>query len=160
MTEHRADIFISGGGIAGQVSAAAFAAAGFSVVMADPFVPVTTADEEKSDLRSTAFLRPARQLDQLAVIDTTGWPPEVRERRVFRSDDMGDEPFGWNLMNWVVRREIWTSLQEQPLITPLYGTGFRSIVQRTGEIIVTHCQPCKTGMAMMATPTHSIISPK
>ncbi len=154
MTEHHADIFISGGGIAGQVSAAAFAAAGFSVVMADPFVPVTTANEEKSDLRSTAFLRPARQLfdrvglwphledhakplDQLAVIDTTGWPPEVRDRRVFRSDDMGDEPFGWNLMNWVVRREIWTYLQDQPLITPLYGTGFRSIVQRTGEIIVT-----------------------
>ncbi|WP_424939264.1 FAD-dependent monooxygenase [Aliiroseovarius sp. S253] len=154
MTEHRADIFISGGGIAGQVSAAAFAAAGFSVVMADPFVPVTTADEEKSDLRSTAFLRPARQLfdriglwpllkdhakplDQLAVIDTTGWPPEVRDRRVFRSDDMGDDPFGWNLMNWVVRREIWTYLQDQPLITPLYGTGFRSMVQRTGEIIVT-----------------------
>lgn len=154
MTEHRADIFISGGGIAGQVSAAAFAAAGFSVVMADPFVPVTTADEEQSDLRSTAFLRPARQLfdriglwphlkehakplDQLAVIDTTGWPPEVRDRRVFRSDDMGDEPFGWNLMNWVVRREIWAYLQNQPLITPLYGTGFRSIVQRTDEIIVT-----------------------
>lgn len=154
MTEHRADIFISGGGIAGQVSAAAFAAAGFSVVMADPFVPVTTANEEKSDLRSTAFLRPARQLfdrvglwphlkdhakplDQLAVIDTTGWPPEVRDRRVFRSDDMGDEPFGWNLMNWVVRREIWAYLQNQPLITPLYGTGFRSMVQRTGEIIVT-----------------------
>jgi 2-octaprenyl-6-methoxyphenol hydroxylase len=154
MTEHRADIFISGGGIAGQVTAAAFAAAGFRVVMADPFVPVTTADEEKSDLRSTAFLRPARQLfdriglwphlkahakplDQLAVIDTPGWPPEIRDRRVFRSDDMGDEPFGWNLMNWVVRREIWAYLQNQPLITPLYGTGFRSMVQRTGEIIVT-----------------------
>ncbi|SMR81512.1 2-octaprenyl-6-methoxyphenol hydroxylase [Aliiroseovarius halocynthiae] len=154
MTEHRADIFISGGGIAGQVTAAGFAAARFSVVMADPFVPVTTANEEKSDLRSTAFLRPARQLfdrvglwprlkdhakplDQLAVIDTTGWPPEIRDRRVFRSDDMGDDPFGWNLMNWVVRREIWTYLQEQPLITPLYGTGFRSIVQRTDEIIVT-----------------------
>lgn len=154
MTEHRADIFISGGGIAGQVTAAAFAAAGFSVVMADPFVPVTTANDEKSDLRSTAFLRPARQLfdriglwphlqshakplDQLEVIDTTGWPPEIRDRRIFRSDDMGDEPFGWNLMNWVVRREIWTYLQGQPLITPLYGIGFRSIVQRTDEIIVT-----------------------
>lgn len=154
MTEHRADIFISGGGIAGQVTAAGFAAAGFSVVMADPFVPVTTACDEQSDLRSTAFLRPARQLfdriglwarlqrhakplDQLAVIDTVGWPPEIRDRRVFRSDDMGDEPFGWNLMNWVVRREIWAYLQDQPLVTPLYGTGFRSIVQRTGEVIAT-----------------------
>ncbi|MCK8465290.1 FAD-dependent monooxygenase [Aliiroseovarius sp. S1339] len=154
MTDHSADIFISGGGIAGQVTAAAFAEAGFSVVMADPFTPVVSADDSKSDLRSTAFLQPARQLfdriglwpllephakplDQLAVIDTTGWPPVIRDRRVFQSDDMGDEPFGWNLMNWVVRREIWNYLQQQPQITTLYGSGFRSLVQRTGEVIVT-----------------------
>ncbi|WP_289041802.1 FAD-dependent monooxygenase [uncultured Aliiroseovarius sp.] len=154
MTDHHADIFISGGGIAGQVSAAAFAEAGFTVVMADPFTPVVTSDDEKSDLRSTAFLQPARQLfdriglwpllqphakplEQLAIIDTVGWPPEIRGRRVFQSGDMGDEPFGWNLMNWVVRREIWGYLQQQPRINALYGTGFRSIVQRTGEVIVT-----------------------
>lgn len=154
MTSHRCDLFISGGGIAGQVTAAAFAEAGFDVVMADPFTPVTTADTEKSDLRSTAFLQPARQLferiglwphlakqakplEKLAVIDTTGWPPVVRDRRVFRSDDVSDEPFGWNLMNWVVRREIWTYLQDQPRIKALYGTGFRALVQRTGEAIVT-----------------------
>ncbi|WP_298564874.1 FAD-dependent monooxygenase [uncultured Aliiroseovarius sp.] len=154
MTDYTADIFISGGGIAGQVTAAAFAEAGFTVVMADPFVPVTRATDDASDLRSTAFLRPARQLfdriglwpllaphakplDQLAVIDTTGWPPEIRDRRVFQSDDMGDEPFGWNLMNWVVRREIWSYLQQQDRIEALYGAGFRSIVQRTSEIFVT-----------------------
>lgn len=154
MTDHHADLFISGGGIAGQVTACAFAAAGFSVVLADPFVPVTTANEEKSDLRSTAFLQPARglfdriglwdvlaphakPLDQLAVIDTVGWPPQVRDRRVFKSADMSNEPFGWNLMNWVVRREIWTYLQGQPRITALYGTGFKSIVNRSEEIIVT-----------------------
>ena len=39
MTRHQADIFISGGGIAGQVTACAFAAAGFSVVMVDPVNP-------------------------------------------------------------------------------------------------------------------------
>ena len=154
MTDYSADIFISGGGIAGQVAAAAVAEAGFTVVMADPFTPVVTAGEDKSDLRSTAFLQPARQLferiglwpllaphakplDQLAVIDTTGWPPEIRDQRVFQSGDMSDDPFGWNLMNWVVRREIWGYLQDQPKIDALYGAGFRSLVQRTGEIIVT-----------------------
>ncbi|MCK0137744.1 FAD-dependent monooxygenase [Aliiroseovarius sp. F47248L] len=154
MTDHSADIFISGGGIAGQVTAAAFAEAGFKVIMADPFTPVVTADDNRSDLRSTAFLQPARQLfdriglwplleahakplDQLAVIDTVGWSPEIRDRRVFQSDDVGSEPFGWNLMNWVVRREIWGYLQDEPRIKALYGTGFRSLVQRTGEIIVT-----------------------
>ena len=88
-TIHRANIFISGGGIAGQVAACVFAAKGFTVVMADPVPPVTVADLDGSDLRSTAFLRPARELfdacglwpvlaphakplDQLQVIDATG----------------------------------------------------------------------------------------
>ncbi len=158
MTDHNADLFISGGGIAGQVTACAFAAAGFSVVLADPFVPVTTANDAKSDLRSTAFLRPARglfdriglwnilaphakPLEQLAVIDTIGWPPQIRDRRVFKSADLGGDlgadPFGWNLMNWVVRRELWTYLQDQPRITALYGAGFKSIVNRSEEIIAT-----------------------
>lgn len=154
MADHHADLFISGGGIAGQVTACAFAAAGFSVVLADPFVPVTTADDAKSDLRSTAFLQPARglfdriglwdvlaphakPLEQLAVIDTVSWPPEIRDRRVFEAADMSNDPFGWNLMNWVVRRELWTYLQHQPRITALYGSGFKSIVNRSEEIIVT-----------------------
>ncbi|MCI2399307.1 FAD-dependent monooxygenase [Aliiroseovarius subalbicans] len=153
MQTHDVDIFISGGGIAGQVAASVFAAQGFSVVMVDPVPPVTQADLDGSDLRSTAFLRPARDLfqtcglwpvlephakplDKLQVIDTAGWPPVERDRRVFQASDMGEEPFGWNLMNWVVRRELWGYLQGQDRITALYGTGFKSIVQRTGEIIV------------------------
>jgi len=153
MQTHDADIFISGGGIAGQVAAAVFAARGFSVVLADPVPPVTEADLDGSDLRSTAFLRPARSLfeacglwpllephskplDSLAVIDTTGWPPVVRDRRTFAASDMGTEPFGWNLMNWVVRRELWGYLQDAPGITALYGTGFKSLVQRSGETII------------------------
>ncbi|MGH1367508.1 MAG: FAD-dependent monooxygenase [Maritimibacter sp.] len=153
MKTHEADIFISGGGIAGQVAGAVFAARGYTVVMADPAMPVTEADLDGSDLRSTAFLRPARDLfqacglwdilaphamplDSLAAIDTTGWPPVVRERRVFRASEMGDEPFGWNLMNWMVRRELWTYLKGAERITPLYGTGFKTLVQRTGEVII------------------------
>jgi len=153
MQTHECDIFISGGGIAGQVSAAVFAARGFSVVMADPQPPVTEADLDGSDLRSTAFLRPARALfdscglwtllephskplDSLAVIDTTGWPPELRDKRTFAAADMGDEPFGWNLMNWVVRRELWTYLQNAEGVTALYGSGFKSLVQRTDEVLI------------------------
>lgn len=153
MLRREADIFISGGGIAGQVAAAVFAERGFAVIMADPVPPVTEAGLEGSDLRSTAFLRPARALFQacglwpllaphatplarLAVIDTTGWPPVVRERRSFAAAEMGDEPFGWNLMNWVVRRELAAYLQGAERITALYGTGFASLVQRSDGVIV------------------------
>jgi 2-octaprenyl-6-methoxyphenol hydroxylase len=153
MLRREADIFISGGGIAGQVAAAVFAERGFCVIMADPVPPVTEAGLEGSDLRSTAFLRPARALfeacglwpvlaphatplERLAVIDTTGWPPVVRDRRTFAASEMGEEPFGWNLMNWVVRRELAAYLQGAARITALYGTGFASLVQRTDGVIV------------------------
>jgi 2-octaprenyl-6-methoxyphenol hydroxylase len=153
MLRREADIFISGGGIAGQVAATVFAERGFSVIMADPVPPVTEAGLAGSDLRSTAFLRPARALfeacglwpvlaphatplERLAVIDTTGWPPVVRDRRTFAASEMGEEPFGWNLMNWVVRRELAAYLQGAARITALYGTGFASLVQRTDGVIV------------------------
>ncbi len=153
MLRREADIFISGGGIAGQVAAAVFAERGFSVIMADPVPPVIEAGLEGSDLRSTAFLRPARALfeacglwpvlaphatplERLAVIDTTGWPPVVRDRRTFAASEMGEEPFGWNLMNWAVRRELAAYLQGAERISALYGTGFASLVQRTDGVIV------------------------
>ena len=50
---------MAGGGVAGLTAAAAFAAAGFRVVCVDPVPPVTSAEAEGSDLRSTAFLMPA-----------------------------------------------------------------------------------------------------
>ena len=52
----RADVLVAGGGVAGLTAAAAFAAAGFRVVCVDPVPPVTSAEAEGSDLRSTAFL--------------------------------------------------------------------------------------------------------
>ena len=56
------DILISGGGIAGLTAAAAFGTAGFDVICVDPAPPVTERDAEGSDLRTTAFLQPARGL--------------------------------------------------------------------------------------------------
>ncbi len=55
------DIFISGGGVAGLTAAAAFGAAGFSVVIADPMPPITDQAVKGADLRTTAFLQPARE---------------------------------------------------------------------------------------------------
>ena len=52
-------MLVAGGGVAGLTAAAAFAAAGFRVLCVDPVPPVTSAEAEGSDLRSTAFLLPA-----------------------------------------------------------------------------------------------------
>lgn len=150
----RIDIFIAGGGLAGLVAAAAFGQAGFSVLLADPAPPPPDEAAESSDLRSTAYLRPARalieraglwqalaphatRLEMLRVIDSVGWPPEVRETRVFRADETGDEPFGWNLPNWRARRVLAETIADLPSVTLRFGAGFSRLVQREGEALVT-----------------------
>ncbi|SLN66703.1 UbiH/UbiF family hydroxylase [Roseisalinus antarcticus] len=144
------DIFISGGGVAGLTAAAAFGAAGFRVVCADPAPPVTEALAEGADLRTTAFLQPARTLLEEAgiwphlaphatplrimrIVDAGGAEPEARVTRDFDSADIGPEPFGWNLPNWLLRREILCHIDELGTVDFRPGTGFRSMLTRESE---------------------------
>ena len=60
MIRKTTEVLISGGGIAGLTSACAFAKAGFEVVCVDPLPPITNSENINSDLRSTAFLQPAK----------------------------------------------------------------------------------------------------
>ena len=154
MAKERVDILISGGGLAGLIAAAAFGHAGFTVAVADPAPPVSSAGAEGSDLRSTAFLSPARALmervgiwdalaphatplEVLEAVDSTGWPPEIRERRAFRSSDLGAGPFGWNLMNWLTRRELMGVLEAPERVQLIWGAGVDRMLARDREVIVT-----------------------
>ena len=68
MTDHSVDVVVSGGGIAGMVTAIAFAQAGFDTLCVDPQPPVTSRAADGADLRTTAFLQPARNfLDDLGM---------------------------------------------------------------------------------------------
>lgn len=117
------DVMVSGGGVAGLTASAAFAAAGFSVICTDPAPPVTSAEAEGADLRTTAFLQPSRLVlqaaglwDRLAphatplrvmrIVDAGGAAPVARLTRDFDAADISDQPFGWNLPNWLLRREM------------------------------------------------------
>ena len=148
------DIFISGGGIAGLTAAAAFAHHGLSVLLADPSPPPKTAASNGSDLRSTAFLAPARELlesiglwasvadhaeplNTLRVIDCKGNPPEPRTDRTFQSTDIGAPSFGWNLPNWLTRKVLSDTLTDAPNVDLRLGVGFARIVTREREAIVT-----------------------
>ena len=148
------DIFISGGGVAGLTAAAAFGAAGFAVTIADPAPPITDAATEGADLRTTAFLQPARDFldaagvwDRLAphatplqimrIVDAGGEDPTPRVTRDFDAADIGDLPFGWNLPNWLLRRELTARLADLPNVTFLPGTGFKAMLTRTAHARVT-----------------------
>lgn len=148
------DIFISGGGVAGLTAAAAFGTAGFSVVIADPAPPITDEANTGADLRTTAFLQPAKEVlenaglwDRLApqatslqvmrIVDAGGKEPEPRVTKDFNAADISDQPFGWNLSNWLLRREMVARLDELPNVDFRPGVGFARMLTRTNEARVT-----------------------
>ncbi|SDD94819.1 UbiH/UbiF family hydroxylase [Ruegeria marina] len=144
------DILISGGGIAGLTAAAAFGSAGFRVICVDPAPPVTERDVDGSDLRTTAFLQPAQGLLEscglwarladhaaplqiMRIVDAGGDLPEPRVVREFNAADLSDKPFGWNLPNWLLRREMVARLAEMPNVDFRPGTATTSLFTRTAE---------------------------
>ncbi|UWQ98505.1 UbiH/UbiF family hydroxylase [Rhodobacteraceae bacterium S2214] len=147
------DIVISGGGVAGLTAAAAFGAAGFSVVIVDPALPVTNAAFEGADLRTTAFLQPAQSflddiglwgrlaeyatpLQVMRIADVSGEGRGARVSADFDAADISDKPFGWNLPNWLLRREMLARLKELPNVEFHAGTGFVSLLPRETEALV------------------------
>jgi 2-octaprenyl-6-methoxyphenol hydroxylase len=148
------DIIISGGGVAGLAAAAAFGAAGHAVLVVDPAPPVTDAEAEGADLRTTAFLRPsvdvlaaaglwdrlsphATALQVMRIVDAGGAAATPRLTRDFDAADLGDGPFGWNLPNWLLRREMVARLAELPNVDFRPGTGTAGVVTREDRAFVT-----------------------
>ncbi|GLS86444.1 2-octaprenyl-6-methoxyphenyl hydroxylase [Cypionkella aquatica] len=154
MTRISADILISGGGVAGLTAAAAFGTLGFSVLCADPTPPVTTAEAEGADLRTTAFLQPsipvleaaglwdrlaphAAALQIMRIVDAGGEVAEPRVIKDFDAADLSDKPFGWNLPNWLLRREMLARLGDLPNVTFLPGIATTALLTREAEAIVS-----------------------
>ncbi len=150
MDRIRTDIVISGGGVAGLAAAVAFGAAGFDVIVVDPAPTVTDAAQDGADLRTTAFLQPAKAfldraglwealapyataLDVMRIVDAAKEPATTRD---FVADDISDAPFGWNLPNWLLRRVMVDRIAQIPNVTLRTGTGFASMVARLDQALV------------------------
>lgn len=148
------DILISGGGVAGLTAAAAFGAAGFRVICVDPDPPVTTMEADGADLRTTAILQPsvpilqeaglwsrlepfAAPLQIMRIIDAGGDLPEPRIIKDFDASDISDRPFGWNLPNWLLRREMVARLTELPTVSFRPGIATTQLLTREAEALVT-----------------------
>lgn len=154
MTRIRTDILISGGGVAGLTAAAGFASAGYDVICVDPAPPVTSAEAEGADLRSTAFLQPsipvlqaaglwdrlaphAAPLQIMRIIDAGGAVEEPRIVKDFDASDISDQPFGWNLPNWLLRREMVAHLATLPNVDFRPGAATRSVLTRESEAVIS-----------------------
>jgi 2-octaprenyl-6-methoxyphenol hydroxylase len=154
MSRISTDVLVSGGGVAGLTAAAAFASAGFSVICVDPEPPVTSAGDTGADLRTTAFLQPsipvlqaaglwtrlephAAPLQIMRIIDAGGPDPEPRLVKDFDAADVSDQPFGWNLPNWLLRREMVARLADLPGVSFRPGTATTALTTRETEANVT-----------------------
>ncbi|KGJ06074.1 2-octaprenyl-6-methoxyphenol hydroxylase [Paracoccus halophilus] len=148
------DIFISGGGIAGMIAAAAFGSAGYQVTCVDPAAPISEETARGADLRSTAFLQPsiaalsaaglwerlaphATALRVMRIIDAGGKLSQARLTREFDASEISDQPFGWNLPNWLLKREIPARLAQLPGVRFLPGIGTATLLARDSEALVT-----------------------
>ncbi len=148
------DILVSGGGVAGLTAAAAFGSAGFRTLCVDPEVPVTRVDAPGADLRTTAFLQPsipvlqaaglwdrlephAAALQVMRIVDAGGEAGKARIVKDFDARDISDQPFGWNLPNWLLRREMVARLAEIPDVTFRPGLAASRLFTREAEALVT-----------------------
>jgi 2-octaprenyl-6-methoxyphenol hydroxylase len=147
------DVVVSGGGMAGLTAAASFGSQGYSVLCVDPAPPVMTENDPASDLRTTAILQPsvdvlkgaglwdrfaanATPLQVMRIVDAGGEDPEPRVSHDFNAADISDQPFGWNLPNWLLRRECVARLQELPNVTFRPGIGTQRLTTRDSAAII------------------------
>lgn len=153
MPDNSFDIIISGGGIAGLAAAIAFGRAGFKVQCVDPSTPITERNQEGSDLRTTAFLQPAQTLLEqiglwkdlephasalqvMRIVDAGGVTTEPRIIKDFNAQDISDKPFGWNLPNWLLRREFLAQAQDIATVDLRIGTKTVAFTSRADEASV------------------------
>ena len=154
MTRLNTDILISGGGVAGLCAAAAFGSAGFDVICVEPNAPITDAAGPGADLRTTALLQPAVAvlraaglwerlapnacaLQIMRIVDAGGVDAVARMTKDFDAADLSDQPFGWNLPNWLLRREMLARLAELPNVTFMPGVATTKLIPRDAQALVS-----------------------
>lgn len=147
------DVLVAGGGPAGLIAACAFAAEGHRTLCVDPAPPVTEENRQGADLRTTAFLSPsiailraaglwdrlavhAMPLQTMRIVDAGGTVAAARLTCDFDAADVSTEPFGWNVPNWVIRREALARLAELPQAAFHAGVGVSGIHARDDVAMV------------------------
>ena len=136
-------ILIAGGGPGGLSAACSLAADGHRVTLCDP---ASDAARAARDRRTTAILQPGRALLERAgvwgLLDEE--PVALAEMRVvdlrgaadaaFRSGEISERPFGWNVRNGALRRALET--RADALGIARRTAGVASLLNRSAEAVV------------------------
>ena len=116
------DVFISGAGLAGSIAALSYSKAGRNVILADPFI---YGDNPQVDYRTTAYLQPSKllleklgiwaaiqdsamPLEVMKIIDSSSVKngDEIKSKKEFKSAEISNSPFGWNIKNLLMRATL------------------------------------------------------
>jgi len=94
----------------------------------------------------------ASPLQVMRIVDAGGPNGTARLTRDFNAADVSDMPFGWNLPNWLLRREMVARLQDLPNVDFRPGTGTTTLFTREGEARVglSTGERIRTGMVIAA----------
>lgn len=163
------DLVVAGGGIAGLVATAAFGRAGYSVLCIDPMPDPLCGGSEKTDLRTTALLQPSRnflekiglwrnlephaaKLQIMRIIDAGGENPTPRVTREFNSADVSENPFGWNIPNWLLKREIARKISQCQNASMHFGLSAKALFCRkdSAKVVLSNGASVRCKMAIAA----------
>ena len=123
------DVFVAGAGLAGSIAALSYSKAGRNVIVADPFIG---SDNTRVDYRTTAYLQPSKlfleRLDIWEAIEDSAMPlevmkiidssnikngDEIKSQKEFKSAEISDLPFGWNVKNSLMRAALKSLIDNQ-----------------------------------------------
>ena len=123
------DVFIAGAGLAGSIAALSYSKTGRNVIIADPFV---YNDNALVDYRTTAYLQPSKlflerlgiwetiediaiPLEVMKIIDSSSDEnrTKIKSQKEFKSAEISDLPFGWNVKNSLMRAALKSLIDSQ-----------------------------------------------
>ena len=167
----KTDVLVAGGGIAGLTATAAFASLGVEVMCVDP-APLVGASK---DLRSTAFFMPsvnllrkigvwdalvphATPLRVMRIVDAGGKINEIRQIADFDSAEIGQDAFGYNIPNRVIRDVLLDQISQTSAILNAPQKVTR-ILARTDSAMVNlqNGQQVETKLVVAADGRNSLI---
>ena len=146
------DVFIAGAGLAGSIAALSYSKAGRNVIVADPF---TYSDNAQVDYRTTAYLQPSKlflkrlgiweaiedsamPLEVMKIIDSSSIKngDKIKTQKEFKSAEISDLPFGWNVKNSVMRAALKDLIDSQNNCELITASGAIDLVSRDSAAYV------------------------
>ena len=146
------DVFIAGAGLAGSIAALSYSKAGRNVIVADPF---TYSDNAQVDYRTTAYLQPSKlflkrlgiweaiedsamPLEVMKIIDSSSIKngDKIKTQKEFKSAEISDLPFGWNVKNSVMRAALKHLIASQSNCELITASGAIDLVSRDSAAYV------------------------